>query len=761
MLVASGLQKYTRNNTIIILITLLFCILCTLPQTLATTECSIDADCDDANSCTIDICDQTNICTTTPLEDILCTDTIAPISTVIATSNDVEYIFGAKSNTPVVIAFSCQDDGAGCELTNDPYNNNAPYHCIDQTNTCNPTAADESITIENTGLWYIRYFSRDKAGNNESIRSVQVGLGNICGGTYGNCDCTDTVVGNINLTQNLYCEGEGLQITHNDVTLDCSNNALIGQSTGTGIYATGVSNLTIKNCKVYNFSKGINTVAIHTLDLEHNLIQYAYSYAAGAITLDDVYGGTIKHNTLYNNANAITIIGGENNTIRNNNLYDNQIHGIQLFETVTRIENNDLSNNAENAIYIDYYSTAHLLNNNLTGNNYNAEITNTERVAIYDEGYSYGEMLQWYLTRTINCQDNNILGLGWILPVGGGIKKNNCAIKLRGEFTLRAIEFSATQQGYKEYEYETTDGPTTIGSPSDFFEDNLTTDTTEAGHLIVTVYDTNPTNTTNNLTGLKWFKISSDASSENIYHHNLKLYFTTQELTEQNLDETTIVIQYYDATLNSWILAENNTINTTEHYVTGLYQGIDSYVGIYAQSAPICGNGVIERAEVCDSGSSNGICPATCSSSCTKNSCNSGSSRGRGGGGLSGSCAPGYEKINDVCTKIKPITTQSSQTTPTTTKQESNNTPQQTTTDTPSKEISKETTTNNNAQGTDQQVQKLEEPNILQDNDLLTGAVVGGAKSNEQGILIILGVLVFAAMTIYLTRRIAQQNRQA
>ncbi|MCC6563658.1 hypothetical protein IT087_02090 [Candidatus Uhrbacteria bacterium] len=43
---------------------------------------------------------------------------------------------------------------------------------------------------------------------------------------------------------------------------------------------------------------------------------------------------------------------------------------------------------------------------------------------------------------------------------------------------------------------------------------------------------------------------------------------------------------------------------------------------------PVCGNGILESGESCDNGINNGVCPRTCSSSCTINSCG-----GIGGGG--------------------------------------------------------------------------------------------------------------------------------
>jgi len=46
----------------------------------------------------------------------------------------------------------------------------------------------------------------------------------------------------------------------------------------------------------------------------------------------------------------------------------------------------------------------------------------------------------------------------------------------------------------------------------------------------------------------------------------------------------------------------------------------------------VCGNGVVESGEQCDAGGSNGACPATCSASCTTNSCGGGGGGGGGGG---------------------------------------------------------------------------------------------------------------------------------
>jgi hypothetical protein len=54
----------------------------------------------------------------------------------------------------------------------------------------------------------------------------------------------------------------------------------------------------------------------------------------------------------------------------------------------------------------------------------------------------------------------------------------------------------------------------------------------------------------------------------------------------------------------------------------------------------VCGNGVLEAGEVCDNGAGNNVCPRTCSTSCTMNSCVVVVPGGGGGGGGGGAEPP-------------------------------------------------------------------------------------------------------------------------
>lgn len=98
-------------------------------------------------------------------------DTTAPVSTATAGG----YVYGTPSSTDVTVTFECSDiGGLGCEITAPP-GDTYPYHCIvEDDNPCTPDTATADLLIEQEGTWYVRYFSRDVAGNIEAIQSVIV-----------------------------------------------------------------------------------------------------------------------------------------------------------------------------------------------------------------------------------------------------------------------------------------------------------------------------------------------------------------------------------------------------------------------------------------------------------------------------------------------------------------------------------------------------------------------------------------------------------
>ena len=65
------------------------------------------------------------------------------------------------------LIFSCKDDKSGCDKT---------YYCVDTSNVCNPTIdVSGNVFQACRSCCFVRYYSTDKAGNKESMKSAPFG----------------------------------------------------------------------------------------------------------------------------------------------------------------------------------------------------------------------------------------------------------------------------------------------------------------------------------------------------------------------------------------------------------------------------------------------------------------------------------------------------------------------------------------------------------------------------------------------------------
>jgi len=134
--------------------------------------------------------------------------------------------------------------------------------------------------------------------------------------------------GTYTLTDDLYCtDGKGIYIKANDVTLDGAGHTIYctGATPGDGIYSSGKSNITIKNCVIKDFRFGMYlksgsnfTITGNTVDLRNST--YAY---CRAIYLRYISDSTVE----YNNIDGSTYIGitiakptSTGNTVQFNNI---------------------------------------------------------------------------------------------------------------------------------------------------------------------------------------------------------------------------------------------------------------------------------------------------------------------------------------------------------------------------------------------------------------------------------------------------------
>jgi len=156
--------------------------------------------------------------------------------------------------------------------------------------------------------------------------------------TITTCDTEISSPGNYQLSSNLTgCTTNGIEITSDNVNLDCEENSINGTGTGSGIYVHA-DNVTIQNCAVYDFVYGIFLSNSHSISLNNN------------IAIDNLYG--------------VNLYDSENNILSSNTVSNNDLFGISLDDSGNNtLSGNTVENNGVNGIFLD-------ANNNYLSNNY-------------------------------------------------------------------------------------------------------------------------------------------------------------------------------------------------------------------------------------------------------------------------------------------------------------------------------------------------------------------------------------------------------
>jgi len=139
-------------------------------------------------------------------------------------------------------------------------------------------------------------------------------------------------------------DGDCILIYDSNVTLDCSGFTIVGSSKvgiGVKVIADGV---TVKNCTIRNFEKGID--------------------------LKNSYGGTITKNNLTSNVFGINLeSGSDDNTITANTSIANELDGIRIVSSnFNKIARNTLIENGRDGIRISD-SDSNIIRLNITTDN--------------------------------------------------------------------------------------------------------------------------------------------------------------------------------------------------------------------------------------------------------------------------------------------------------------------------------------------------------------------------------------------------------
>jgi parallel beta-helix repeat protein len=123
-------------------------------------------------------------------------------------------------------------------------------------------------------------------------------------------------------------------IASNDITLNCANREIIreGEAAEHGILLSGVSGVTIRNCKVSGFTFGIflGNGASNNLIVGNTATNNGNGISAQIGTDNNIMRGNTASN---NQFSGIFIRVADNNIIENNRVDDNGLQGIRLRES--------------------------------------------------------------------------------------------------------------------------------------------------------------------------------------------------------------------------------------------------------------------------------------------------------------------------------------------------------------------------------------------------------------------------------------------
>ena len=178
-----------------------------------------------------------------------------------------------------------------------------------------------------------------------------------CGGATP-CGCGDTVTSDYVMAGDLNCTGNGLIMGADNIVIDCDGYTISGSGSNYGIHIPKKKNVTVKNCNIQNFSRGVY--------IEGQ--PYGYS---GSSNNNKIY-----NNNITNNNGGIYIYscccGGsraDNNNIKYNSISDNSQYGISISYCAynNNISNNAINNNG-NGIKIQHSNNEIINSNNVCGN---------------------------------------------------------------------------------------------------------------------------------------------------------------------------------------------------------------------------------------------------------------------------------------------------------------------------------------------------------------------------------------------------------
>lgn len=177
-----------------------------------------------------------------------------------------------------------------------------------------------------------------------------------------------------------------ITIVQSNTVFDCNGATIRGNGTGYGIDSDLKNNITIKNCIINNYDRGMWIRRGNGAYVFNNTLNYSIS---SAIRITNFNNSFIYLNHVYNTSLVAGIIELQGNII-NGSVYDNVIdkgyYGIRFFDNVTngKAFRNNITNSVSTGIYV-WDSDLDIINGTNVSDNY---VLNSGRNGISLNGYN-------------------------------------------------------------------------------------------------------------------------------------------------------------------------------------------------------------------------------------------------------------------------------------------------------------------------------------------------------------------------------------
>jgi len=351
-----------------------------------------------------------------------------------------------------------------------------------------------------------------------------------------------------------------IEIATSSITLDCNSYSITGGGSGYGIFLNNKEGVTIKNCKINYFSKGIFLLESYNNTFEGNVASNNYYGLFMMHSKNLPSYNILNENTFSSNILGIYIERSGSNVISENDLMSNNGAGMYFLGSM----NNEISNNYVNSNGTGIYLFWGSYNNKLSNNEVNL---NGSGIILFNANNSILRN-----NRMINNQYNfTVWGhylSSYILDIDTSNSVNEKPIYYLINKKDKIID-SATDIGYLA-----------IINSTNIIVKNLTLESNGSGVLFV--YTTNSriedNNLSSNIEGIWQWGGGKNVISNNTINSNadgiVMAYSSDNEISKNNISNNNYGFFLTFDSLNN-IVKENNILNNRY----GIYLRIPFYSG--------------------------------------------------------------------------------------------------------------------------------------------------------------------------------------